>query len=181
MAAMLSLGGRPGAGSALPPTDQPHLPTADRLRRPRLRALPPVPGVARGPAALVPLHFVATDEETPGPAPQRAMARQQLSWSRQDGATWVGPAAFLTCLWAGDPPLPGLVAPVGRALVVRPHGRAVLHAGLVRTVGRIGAFLAPADCVDGACRHHIDPTLGTSPSPRANARGDASAPVAGRR
>ena len=69
-----------------------------------------------------------------------------------DGEVWVGAAAFLVCLWSLRPYREWSYRLTGPALV--PLVERFL-AGLSAQRGRIGAFLGPVRCTDGACDEHV--------------------------
>lgn len=80
---------------------------------------------------------------------------------RDDGAVWVGPAAFLTCLWATKEHRRWsgrLAAPAFAPLAER------FFDAVSSNRGRIGAFLDRGACGDGTCRHHVDPSFGLPPA-----------------
>lgn len=112
----------------------------------------------------VPLQFVAADAEVGRRyLPQVPWLGTELVVIGDDGATWVGPAAFLTCLWATKRYRGWSRWLSGPAFA--PLAERFFHA-ISSNRGRIGAFVARGDCDDGTCRHHRDPSLGV-PGPLA--------------
>ena len=109
----------------------------------------------------VPLRFAeATRAEAAALLPQVPWLGTELVVIADDGATWIGPAAFLTCLWATKR---------YRAWSRRLSGPAFapmaerFFTAVSSNRGRIGAFISRGDCDDGTCRHHTDPSLGLPP------------------
>ena len=80
---------------------------------------------------------------------------------RDDGAVWIGPAAFLTCLWATRQYRGWSRRLSGPAFA--PMAERFFEA-VSSNRGKIGAFASRGDCDDGTCRHHVDPSLGLPPT-----------------
>ncbi len=101
----------------------------------------------------VPMRFVEADAE------QAHRLLGQVPWLgtelvviADDGATWIGPAAFLTCLWATKRYRGWshrLSGPAFAPLAER------FFTAVSSNRGRIGAFVAGDECVDGTCRHRV--------------------------
>ncbi|HRW37870.1 MAG TPA: DCC1-like thiol-disulfide oxidoreductase family protein [Aquihabitans sp.] len=105
----------------------------------------------------VPLRFVEADAAARRLLPQLPWLGTELVVVGDDGAAWIGPAAFLTCLWATERYRPWsrrLSGPAFAPLAERFFASVSSHRG------RIAGFLAPDDCEQGTCRHQVDPTLG---------------------
>lgn len=109
----------------------------------------------------VPLSFVPTTAEAARVLlPQIPWLGTELVVVADDGATWIGPAAFLTCLWATRRYRGWSRRLAGPAFA--PLAERFFHS-ISSNRGRIGAFLTTDDCTSGACRHHVEPTLGMPP------------------
>lgn len=110
----------------------------------------------------VPITFVAaTAAEAQVLLPQIPWLGTELVVVADDGATWIGPAAFLTCLWATRRYRGWSHRLAGPSFA--PLAERFFHS-ISSNRGRIAAFLASDECTDGACRHHVDPTLGLPPT-----------------
>lgn len=106
----------------------------------------------------VPIRFAAADD-----APAQALT-QQVPWLgtdlvvvADDGATWVGPAAFVTCLWATRRYRPWSRRMTGPALAPLAE-RFFLTVSANR--GRLGAALGPTSCAPEQCSVAADPGPG---------------------
>lgn len=104
-----------------------------------------------GERTWVPVRFVSAD------AADAQRHRAELPWLgtelvvvADDGATWIGPAAFLTCLWATVRYRPWSQRLSGRPLTPLAE-RFFLTVSANR--GRLAAALGPTGCDDGTCRH----------------------------
>ena len=113
-------------------------------------------------ALWVPMQFVAADaDHARRLLPAVPWLGTELVVIGDDGATWVGPAAFLTCLWATKQYRGWshrLAGPAFAPMAER------FFTAVSSNRGKVGAFLSRDDCDDGTCRHRTDPTLGLPPS-----------------
>ena len=116
--------------------------------------------------ALVPLHFLAAG------SPQAQELYGELPWLGSDlvvvsttGDAWVGPAAFLMCLWATDEYRLWSYRLSGRTLA--PMAERFFHT-VSKQRGRIGKRFGDPECPDGSCKHRGAPAgLSTFAPPRA--------------
>lgn len=103
----------------------------------------------------VPIRFAASDD-----APAQALAEQvpwlgtELVVVADDGATWVGPAAFVTCLWATRRYRSWSRRMAGPALAPLAERFFVI---VSTNRGRLGAALEPTNCTTGQCSVGADP------------------------
>ena len=110
----------------------------------------------------VPLRFRPADAaEAHRLLPQVPWLGTELVVIADDGAAWIGPAAFLTCLWATRRYRGWSRRLSGPAFA--PMAERFFEA-VSSNRGTIGAFVARGECDDGTCRHRTDPTLGLPPS-----------------
>ena len=106
----------------------------------------------------IPLQFVEADGPTARRfVPQVPWLGTELVVVADDGATWIGPAAFLTCLWATRR-YRGWSARLA-APAFAPLAERFFHA-VSSNRSRLAAFVSTDACADGTCRHRVDPSLG---------------------
>ena len=100
---------------------------------------------------LVPLNFMAAGSE------EATLRYHDVPWLGADlvvvsnhGDAWIGPAAFLMCLWATEPYRHWSYKLSGRSLA--PLAESFFHTVSKRR-GWIGRRLSEPECTDGSCRH----------------------------
>ena len=100
---------------------------------------------------LVPMNFLAAG------SPEAQRLYSDLPWLGADlvvvsggGDAWVGPSAFLMCLWATDEYRLWSYRLSGRALA--PMAERFFHV-VSKQRGRIGRRLGDPQCPDGSCKH----------------------------
>ena len=107
---------------------------------------------------LVPIEFLAAGSD----AARRLYG--ELPWLGADlvvvsnhGDAWVGPSAFLMCLWATTDYRAWSYRLSGRSLA--PLAERFFHI-VSKQRGRIGRRLGEPDCPDGHCKHRPGPATG---------------------
>lgn len=113
----------------------------------------------------VPIRFVVADADAARRLlPELPWLGTELVVVADDGAAWIGPAAFLTCLWA--------------TVRYRPWSQRLSGPGFTPLAerffllvsanrGRIASALGPVNCEDGRCQHRaLEPRPLVAPGAR---------------